>query len=149
MSVLVIAGLDSSGGAGVLRDCAVLAEYGLTARVAVTTVTAQGATGVTALHPVPPAVVAAQIAAAGSVRAIKSGMLANAGIVRTVARALPAGIPFILDPVLAASSGADLLNAAGRAALGQHLLARATLITPNLPEAALLTGLPEATANDI
>lgn len=144
MSVLVIAGLDSSGGAGVLRDCAVLAEHGLTARVAVTAVTAQGAMGVTALHPVPPAVVAAQIVAAGPVRAIKSGMLANAGIVRAVARSLPPGIPFVLDPVLAASSGTDLLDAAGRAALRQHLLARATLITPNLPEAARLTGLPEA-----
>ncbi len=88
----------------------------------------------------PPAAVAAQIAAAGPVRAIKSGMLANAGIVRAVARALPPGIPFVLDPVLAASSGADPLDAA----LLQHLLARATLITPNLPEASQLTGLPEA-----
>ena len=148
MSVLVIAGFDSSGDAGVLRDCAVLAELGLTARVAVTAVTAQGAMGVTALHPVPPAVVAAQIAAAGPVRAIKSGMLANAGIVRAVARALPCGIPFVLDPVLAASSGAELLDVAGRAALLQHLLARATLITPNLPEAAKLTGLPEEMGDD-
>ena len=100
-----------------------LAEYGLTARVAVTAVTAQGAFGVTALHPVPTAVVAAQIDAAGPVRAIKSGMLANAGVVRAVARALPRGMPFVLDPVLAASSGADLVDAAGRAALLQHLLA--------------------------
>ena len=142
MNVLVIAGLDSSGGAGILRDCAVLAEHGLTARVAVTAVTAQGARGVTALHPVPAPVVAAQIRAAGPLRAVKAGMLANAAIVRAVTAALPRDLPFVLDPVLAASSGTDLLNPAGQAALRQ-LFPHAWLITPNLPEAARLTGLPQ------
>jgi hydroxymethylpyrimidine/phosphomethylpyrimidine kinase len=79
----------------------------------------------------------------GAPAAIKIGMLANAAIVRAVAAALPAGVPVVLDPVLAASSGGELLDAEGRAEL-PRLLPRVTLLTPNIPEAARLLGLAEA-----
>ena len=142
MSVLVIAGLDSSTGAGLARDLAVLADHGMAAQVAATAVTAQDASGGCFMHPIPAAIVAAQMRAAGPVRAAKLGLLANADIVAAVAETLPDDLPFVLDPVLATSAGVQLLDAAGRAALIARLIPRATLLTPNLPEAAMLTGLP-------
>ena len=147
MSVLIVAGLDSSTGAGLARDLAVMADLGLTARLAATAVTAQDAAGGCILHPVPGAMVAAQIHAAGPVRAAKLGMLANAEVIAAVARSLPM-VPVVLDPVLATSAGVPLIDAAGQAAIIARLFPRATLITPNRPEAARLTGLPEATAPD-
>ena len=108
MSVLIIAGLDSSTGAGLARDLAVIADHGMTARVAATAVTAQDATGGCTVHPVPAAMVAAQIRAAGPLRAAKLGMLANASIVEAVAATLP-DLPFVLDPVLATSAGAQVV----------------------------------------
>ena len=140
MSVLIIAGLDSFTGAGLARDLAVMADLGMTARVAATAVTAQDAAGGCTVHPVPAAMVAAQIRAAGPLRAAKLGMLANAEIVAAIAAALP-DVPFVLDPVLATSAGATLLDAAGCAAMIASLIPRASLVTPNLPEAARLTGL--------
>lgn len=140
MSVLVIAGLDSSTGAGLARDLAVIADLGMTARVAATAVTAQDAAGGCTVHPVPPAMVAAQIRAAGPLRAAKLGMLANADIVEAVAATLP-DLPFVLDPVLATSAGATLLDDAGRAAMIARLIPQAALVTPNLLEACRLTGL--------
>ena len=139
--VLLVGGMDSSGGAGLLRDTATLAGLGVPARVAVTAVTAQTDRAVTASHPVPPEVVAAQIAAAGpDIGAIKIGMLATAGIVEAVANALPPA-PLVLDPVLRSSSGADLLDPAGMALLMEKLLPRVFLLTPNLPELRMLAGL--------
>lgn len=140
MSVLIVAGLDSSTGAGLTRDLAVLADHGIQARVAATAVTAQDAAGACRIHPVPPAMVAAQIRAAGPVQVAKLGMLANAGIVAAIAEASP-DLPFVLDPVLATSAGVVLLDAAGRAAMIARLIPRAALVTPNLPEATALTGL--------
>ena len=145
MSVLIIAGLDSSTGAGLARDLAVMADHGITARVAATAVTAQDATGGCIIHPVPAAMVAAQIRAAGPLRAAKLGMLTNASIVEAIAAALP-NVPFVLDPVLATSAGVPLLDAAGRAAMITRLIPRAALVTPNLPEAARLTGLQSGAA---
>ena len=147
MSVLIIAGLDSSTGAGLARDLAVMAELGLPARSAATAVTAQDSAGGCLQHPVPARMVAAQIRAAGPVRAAKLGMLADAEIVAAVADSLPP-VPTVLDPVLATSAGVGLIDAAGLAAMIAVLFPRAALITPNLPEAARLTGLPEATAPD-
>ncbi|WP_426034820.1 hydroxymethylpyrimidine/phosphomethylpyrimidine kinase [Cypionkella sp. TWP1-2-1b2] len=147
MSVLIIAGLDSSTGAGLARDLAVMADHGITARVAATAVTAQDATGGCIIHPVPAAMVAAQIRAAGPVRAAKLGMLTNASIVEAIAAALP-NVPFVLDPVLATSAGVPLMDAAGRAAMITRLIPRAALITPNLPEAVILTGLAPDTGLD-
>jgi hydroxymethylpyrimidine/phosphomethylpyrimidine kinase len=147
MSVLIIAGLDSSTGAGLARDLAVMSDHGMTARVAATAVTAQDAEGGCTVHPVPAAIVAAQIRAAGSLRAAKLGMLANADIVAAIAEALP-DVPFVLDPVLATSAGVSLLDAPGRAAMVARLIPRAALITPNLPEATILTGLPPGAGLD-
>lgn len=147
MTALIIAGLDSSTGAGLARDLAVMADHGVTARVAATAVTAQDGAGGCTVHPVPVAMVAAQIRAAGAVRVAKLGMLANAGIVAAIADALP-DLPFVLDPVLATSAGVVLLDAAGRAAMIDQLIPRAALVTPNLPEATALTGLaPKASRN--
>lgn len=136
-AVLLIGGLDSSGGAGLLRDVAAAAEQGVAARVAATAVTAQGAGGVRAVAPVPPEVIAAQIRAAGEVGAVKIGMLVDAARVAAVAGALPRA-PLVLDPVLAASAGGALLDGAGLAALLARLAPRAALITPNLPELAAI-----------
>ncbi|AOZ71112.1 hypothetical protein LPB142_15385 [Rhodobacter xanthinilyticus] len=136
-AVLLIGGLDSSGGAGLLRDVAAAAAQGVAARVAATAVTAQGAGGVCALAPVPPEVVAAQIRAAGAVGAVKIGMLVDAARVAAVAGALPRA-PMVLDPVLDASAGGALLDGGGLAALLTRLAPRAALITPNLPELAAI-----------
>ena len=89
--------------------------------------------------------VAAQIRASGPLRAAPLGMPANASIVEAIAATLP-DLPFVLDPVLATSAGATLLDAAGCAAMITRLIPRATLMTPNLPEAARLTGLQSGAA---
>jgi hydroxymethylpyrimidine/phosphomethylpyrimidine kinase len=115
----------------------------------VTAVTAQTDAEVTAVTLQAPELVRAQIAAALATqraRAIKIGMLGSGALVVAVAAALPAeaATPLVLDPVLAASSGRALLDAAGRAALRAELLPRATLLTPNIPEAAALLHTTEA-----
>jgi len=147
-TVLVIAGTDSSGGAGLARDVATLTHLGVEAQCAVTAVTAQTDREVRAVELLPPRLVEAQISAALATRrvsAIKIGMLGARAIVEAVARAIPprARLPLVLDPVLAATSGGALLDTEGRAALAALLLPRATLLTPNIPEAAALL---EATA---
>ena len=142
-AVLVIAGTDPTGGAGLTRDVSTLAHFGAEALCAVTAVTVQTDTHLSATHLVPPAIVAAQICAALAtqrVGAIKIGMLGTRHSVQSVAAALPprAAVPIVLDPVLASTSGGELLDGAGRAALLEQLLPRVTLLTPNLPEAAAL-----------
>lgn len=148
-AVLVIGGSDSSGGAGLARDVRTLAHFGTRALCAVTAVTAQSDAQVTAIHLVPADIVRAQIEAAFAtcrVDAVKIGMLGTRATVLAVAAALAghAGLPLVLDPVLAASSGRELLDAAGAAALREVLLPRATLVTPNIPEAAALLGTVQA-----
>jgi hydroxymethylpyrimidine/phosphomethylpyrimidine kinase len=148
-AVLVIAGADSSGGAGLARDLRTLAHFNTAAVCALTAVTVQSNTRVVGVYPLPPEVVRAQIEAALATRpvgAIKIGMLANAAVALAVAASLPprAQVPLVLDPVLAASSGGELLDGAGRAALRSELLPRATLLTPNIPEAAALLEAPPA-----
>jgi hydroxymethylpyrimidine/phosphomethylpyrimidine kinase len=149
-AVLVIGGTDSSGGAGLTRDVATLTHFGVAALAAVTAVTAQTDREVVAVELLPAPLVRAQIvtALAGApVRAIKTGMLGGRAIVEAVAAALPPRerVPLVLDPVLAATSGGELLDAAGRDALRSRLLPRATLLTPNIAEAAtLLAAVPAA-----
>lgn len=142
VGVLIVAGTDSSGGAGLLRDIAVARDLQCHARCAVTAVTAQTDRAVTTSQPMPAALVAAQLVAALADRppgAIKIGMLATAEIVMTVADALKGcDVPVVVDPVLAASSGTALLTPDGVDALTHHLLPQCTLITPNLSEAAAL-----------
>lgn len=137
--VLFLGGMDSSGGAGILRDAATALQLGAEYRVAVTAVTAQSDQRVTALHPLPLEVIAAQIALAAEagLGAVKIGMLGTRAIVDLVAQRLPA-VPVVLDPVLRSSSGRALLQPEALAVLLDRLLPRVTLLTPNLPELAAL-----------
>jgi len=143
-AVLVIAGSDSSGGAGLTRDVSTLTRLATRALCVVTAVTAQSDAHLTAVHVVPARLVRQQMTAAlatAPVDAIKIGMLATRATVLAVAATLPATAPpLVLDPVLASSSGGELLDDAGRSALCAALLPRTTLLTPNIPEAAALLG---------
>jgi len=142
--VLVVAGSDSSGGAGIARDIATLSHFGVRASLAITAVTAQTHTAVIAAETMPPALVAAQMRAAldaNPIAAIKIGMLATVEIVEAVADML-AGydtIPVVLDPVLASTSGTRLLSDAGIDCLRKRLLPAASLVTPNIPELGILS----------
>jgi hydroxymethylpyrimidine/phosphomethylpyrimidine kinase len=152
-AVLVIAGSDCSGGAGLARDLHTLARFGIEAMCAVTAVTVQSDSRVSAVYPLPPQLVRAQIEAAlatGRIKAIKIGMLGNGAVALAVAACLPPReqVPLVLDPVLASSSGAALLDARGREVLRESLLPCATLVTPNIPEAALLLGTEPATSEE-
>lgn len=152
-AVLVIAASDSSGGAGLTRDVEVLAHFGCDALCALTAVTAQTDAQVIAIHLVPAPVVTAQIAAAFADRrvgAIKIGMLGSGATVLAVTQSLPprAIVPLVLDPVLAASSGAALLDSEGMEALRTRLLPLTTLVTPNIPEAARLLGAAPARTHE-
>lgn len=144
--LLVIAGSDSSAGAGLQADLKTAQAFGVYAQTAATAVTAQDTEGVHAVSPVPPDMVRAQIhAALGDIGAdaIKIGMLADAGIAAAVADALAeTQAPLVLDPVLVSTSGATLLEEAGIGVLKSRFLPRARLIIPNLPEAEALTATP-------
>lgn len=143
-SILVIAGTDSSGGAGLSRDIAVAAELGFALKPVVTAVTAQSNEAVRRVELVDADLVKAQIAAAledDAPTAVKIGMLGDATVVRAVTDALQGrDLPIVLDPVIASSSGAQLLSDDGIAALKESLLPLVTLVTPNLPEAEILGG---------
>lgn len=142
---LTVAGSDSGGGAGIQADCRAFSELGVHGTVAITAVTAQNPQGVTDVHPVPPVSVEAQIRAvcqAFCVRAAKTGMLFDRAVIQTVSdvfASLP-GLSLVVDPVMVATSGAPLLRQDAVETLKAALLPRATLITPNLAEAELLTG---------
>ena len=147
--ILVIAGSDSGGGAGIQADIKTAMALGAYASTALTALTVQDTTGVHAIHTVPPAFIRHQIATAlndPGADAVKTGMLGDAATIEAVAEAL-AGctLPVVIDPVMVAKGGATLLQTAALAALKRTLLPLAALITPNLPEAELLTGLPIAT----
>jgi hydroxymethylpyrimidine/phosphomethylpyrimidine kinase len=146
---LAIAGSDSSGGAGIQADLKTFAAFGVYGASVVTALTAQNTRGVQGIHAVPAGFVAAQLDSVLSdldVAAIKTGMLADAQIVEAVARALRAvpSIPLVVDPVMVATSGDVLLAPEAVAALKRDLIPLATLLTPNLPEAAILLGAPTA-----
>lgn len=147
-AALTIAGSDSGGGAGIQADLKTFSARGVYGASAITSVTAQNTRGVTAIHPIPPGIISAQIDAVLSdiaIDAVKIGMLGNAASVRAVASALQAyGGKVVLDPVMIAKSGHALLDGDAIAALTQCLLPRADLLTPNLPEAATLLGTSEA-----
>jgi hydroxymethylpyrimidine/phosphomethylpyrimidine kinase len=141
---LTIAGSDSGGGAGIQADLKSFAALGCFGLSAITAVTAQNTRGVQSVQALPASLVAAQIDSVASdigVDAVKIGMLANAEIVATVAERIRRhGLaPLVLDPVMIATGGAQLLDAAGIAALTQ-LMKLAAMVTPNLPEAEALLG---------
>ncbi|MDI7862083.1 hydroxymethylpyrimidine/phosphomethylpyrimidine kinase [Rhizobiaceae bacterium n13] len=143
--VLVVAGSDSSGGAGIARDIETIAAHGLRSCVAVAAVTVQTHDEVRRIASLPPEIVADQMRAAiasNDVAAIKIGMLAGGETIAAVACVLAdhPTVPVVLDPVLAASSGASLLEAGGLDQLRELLFPRCMLLTPNLPELARLAG---------
>ena len=152
--VLILAGSDSGGGAGVQADIKTVTVLGGYAATAITAITVQNTLGVTGVHPIPTAVVEAQ---AGAVLddigadALKTGMLGDVAMVEAVARVLDraAGIPAVIDPVITAKGGAALLACEAVGALRTLLVPRAALLTPNAPEAEALTGLPVATPDDL
>ena len=151
--VLIIAGSDSGGGAGIQADIKTVTALGGYAATAITAVTVQNTLGVTGVHPIPLAVVEAQARAVLSdigADAIKTGMLGDAATVELVARLLDEGtIPAVIDPVMVAKGGASLLAADAVAAVRERLIPRAALLTPNAPEAAALTGLSVETTDDL
>ena len=152
-AILSVAGSDSSAGAGIQADLKSIAANGGYGLTAVTAVTAQNAYGVSACMPVDPDVVAAQMTAAFEafeIAAIKSGMLVDRERVAAVAGALRArGAPhYVLDPVMASSSGHTLLEPDAITAVLDELAPMAELVTPNVPEAELLTGRPVRSLDD-
>jgi hydroxymethylpyrimidine/phosphomethylpyrimidine kinase len=150
--LLTIAGSDSGGGAGIQADLKTFAAHGAYGMSAVTGLTAQNTREVRAVHEVPPEMVAAQIDAVLDdigADAIKIGMLASAPIVRAVAdRMRGLTIPIVLDPVMVAKSGDALLRDDAVEAILEDLLPLCTLVTPNLPELARMTGLPVGTEDE-
>jgi hydroxymethylpyrimidine/phosphomethylpyrimidine kinase len=143
--VLSIAGSDSGGGAGIQADLKAFARCGVHGTTAITALTAQNTVGVTGVHPVPPPFIAEQVAAVHDdlgVDAVKIGMLGSAAAARAVAAALDTlgDVPVVLDPVMVAESGARLLDPDAQDALVELVLPRATVVTPNVPEARVLAG---------
>jgi hydroxymethylpyrimidine/phosphomethylpyrimidine kinase len=146
-TALTIAGSDPSGGAGLQADLATFGAFGCHGQGVVTALTVQDSLAVHAVAPVDARQVAAQLDALladAPPAAAKTGMLGTAAVVEAVASAwrTRGPIPLVVDPVLAASSGARLVDAGAVAALLELLLPLATLVTPNAPEASELTGLP-------
>ena len=143
--VLSIAGSDSGGGAGIQADLKTFAALGCYGMTAITALTAQNTLGVRAIHGVPPAMLRAQIDAVLEdigAHAVKIGMLHSPDIVLTVAEAIDrhALEKVVLDPVMVATSGAVLIDHPAIAMLVRELFGRASVVTPNLDEAALLVG---------
>jgi hydroxymethylpyrimidine/phosphomethylpyrimidine kinase len=146
---LTIAGSDSSGGAGIQADLKTFAALGVYGASVITALTAQNTAGVSAIHQVPPEFVTAQMDAVFSdlsIGAVKIGMVAQTGTIEAIEAGLTRWSPkhVILDPVMVASSGDRLLAPEAVAALRSKLIPRASLITPNLPEAAALLDEPIA-----
>jgi hydroxymethylpyrimidine/phosphomethylpyrimidine kinase len=141
---LSIAGSDSGGGAGIQADLKAFAAAGVHGTTAITAITAQNTTAVTAVEAVSADMIVAQVRAVVEdlgVDAVKIGMLGSAVTARAVAAALdlvPAGTPVVVDPVMVAESGARLLEPDAQRALVELILPRATVVTPNIPEARVL-----------
>ena len=148
-AVLSIAGSDSGGGAGIQADLKAFARCGVHGMTAITALTAQNTVGVQMVSPVAPEMIIAQVDAVASdigVDAVKLGMLADEVTIDAVVDALDLvdEAPLVVDPVMVAESGAQLLDPNARAALIERILPRATVVTPNLPEARVLAGLGAA-----
>jgi hydroxymethylpyrimidine/phosphomethylpyrimidine kinase len=152
--VLIIAGSDSGGGAGIQADIKTVTALGGYAATAITAITVQNTLGVYGVHAIPPEVVEAQARAVLDdigADAIKTGMLGDVAMVEAVARILAGAplIPAVVDPVMVAKGGANLLAARAVEALRTELLPHAALLTPNAPEAEALTGLAIETTDDL
>ena len=152
-AILTVAGSDSSGGAGIQADLKTIAANGAYGLSVVTAVTAQNARAVNASMPVPAGLIAAQFAAvfeAFDIAAVKTGMLVDRERISAVAEAFrDRGAPnYVLDPVIASSSGYPLLEREAVAAMLDVLAPMAKLVTPNVPELELMTGRPVRTLAD-
>ena len=143
---LAIAGSDSGGGAGIQADLKAFARCRVHGMTAITAITAQNTVGVDAVLPIPPEMIVAQVESVArdiGVDAVKIGMLADGPTIDAVVDALDLvdGAPVVVDPVMVAESGAELLDPRAKAALIERILPRATVVTPNLHEARALAGL--------
>jgi hydroxymethylpyrimidine/phosphomethylpyrimidine kinase len=142
---LSIAGSDSGGGAGIQADLKAFARQGVHGTTAITAITAQNTVGVLAVEAISPAMIVEQVRAVVDdigADAVKIGMLGSVAATEAVARALDLladGTPVVVDPVMVAESGARLLDPDAEAALVELVLPRATVVTPNLPEARVLS----------
>ena len=153
--VLIVAGSDSGGGAGIQADIKTVTALGGYAATAITALTAQNTVGVHAVHDAPAAFVAEQMRVVLEdigADALKTGMLHKPEIVEAVAEVVDShggGAPLVVDPVMYAKGGAALLDDAARAPLVEALLPRARVVTPNLPEAAHLAGMAISGEDDM
>jgi hydroxymethylpyrimidine/phosphomethylpyrimidine kinase len=153
--VLIVAGSDSGGGAGIQADIKTVTVLGGYAATAITALTAQNTLGVFDVMGIDPSFVRAQLRVVLEdigADAVKTGMLFSSKIIRVVADELESrasNIPIVVDPVMIAKGGASLLEEDARVAMVQRLLPLAALVTPNLPEAETLTGLTAKSADDL
>lgn len=151
---MTVAGSDSGGGAGIQADLRAFQSYGVYGATAITAVTAQNPSAVRSVAGVDPTVVGDQISMvfeAYPVAAVKTGMLFSRALVEGVAEALervPA-VPLVIDPVMVATSGARLLAADAESALIERCLPLARVVTPNLPEAAVMAGIEPTEVRDV
>ncbi len=146
--LLSIAGSDSGGGAGIQADLKAFARCGAHGMTAITAITAQNTSAVTAVYPLPPEAIVEQVRAVAEdigVDAVKIGMLGNSETIEAVDRALylVGEAPIVLDPVMVAESGARLLDEGATEALRTRLVPRVAVVTPNAAEAAALAGLED------
>jgi hydroxymethylpyrimidine/phosphomethylpyrimidine kinase len=152
--VLSIAGSDSGGGAGIQADLKAFARCGVHGMTAITAITAQNTVGVSAVHPVPGEVIVEQVRAVVDdigVDAVKIGMLGSVATIEAVGEALDlvGDAPVVLDPVMISETGARLLEAEAEEALRTQLVPRATVVTPNVPEARVLAGSQDVEAEEL
>ncbi|MEQ8695544.1 MAG: bifunctional hydroxymethylpyrimidine kinase/phosphomethylpyrimidine kinase [Bauldia litoralis] len=153
--VLIVAGSDSGGGAGIQADVKTVTALNGFAMTAITALTAQNTRGVYGIHLVPESFIYKQMELVLDdigADAVKTGMLHSAGVIETVVAALEAAapdVPLVADPVMVAKGGARLLEEAAMAAMRERLMPRATVITPNLPEAGALLDRTVAEVGDM
>lgn len=152
-TVLSIAGSDSGAGAGIQADLKAFAACGVYGTTAITAITAQNTVGVSAVEPISPKMIVAQVRAVAEdigVDAVKIGMLGTAETVEAVVEALDllGDAPVVVDPVMVAESGAVLLDDEARTALIEEILPLADVVTPNIPEARALTGADERASQE-
>ncbi|MCC6921263.1 MAG: bifunctional hydroxymethylpyrimidine kinase/phosphomethylpyrimidine kinase [Alphaproteobacteria bacterium] len=149
--LLIVAGSDSGGGAGIQADIKTATAHGVYAMTAITAITVQDTNGVHGVHLIPDATIADQmrvVLADIGTDAVKTGMLHSAGTIAAVAAEIARGAgeaPLVVDPVMVAKGGARLIDDTAIAAMKKLLLPQATLLTPNAPEAAALLGGAELT----
>ena len=152
--ILIIAGSDSGGGAGIQADIKTVTMLGGYAATAITAITVQNTLGVSGVHPIPVEIVEGQARAVLDdigADAIKTGMLGDIAMVEAVARILDSArsAPAVVDPVMVAKGGSNLLAPSAVDAVRSLMIPRAGLLTPNAPEAEVLTGVPVRTTDDL